>query len=77
MYKLSGVTKNYQKGRGNVAALRGVDLVIEDGEWLAIQGPTGQGKSTLLQHPRRPGPADLRHHRTRRAATWPSCARPR
>jgi putative ABC transport system ATP-binding protein len=48
MYKLSGVKKNYQKGRGTVAALRGVDLVIEDGEWLAIQGPTGQGKSTLL-----------------------------
>ncbi len=49
MYKLSGVTKNYQKGRGTVAALRGVDLVIEDGEWLAVQGPTGHGKSTLLQ----------------------------
>ena len=48
MYKLSGVTKNYQKGRGTVVALRGVDLVVEDGEWLAIQGPTGQGKSTLL-----------------------------
>jgi putative ABC transport system ATP-binding protein len=49
MYKLSGVTKNYQKGRGTVAALRGVDVVIEDGDWLAIQGPTGHGKSTLLQ----------------------------
>jgi putative ABC transport system ATP-binding protein len=49
MYKLTGVTKNYQKGRATVAALRGVDLVIEDGEWLAIQGPTGHGKSTLLQ----------------------------
>ena len=49
MYKLSGVTKNYAKGRESVAALRGVDLVIEDGEWLAIQGPTGHGKSTLLQ----------------------------
>ena len=48
MYKLSGVTKNYQMSRGSVAALRGVDLVVEDGEWLAIQGPTGQGKSTLL-----------------------------
>jgi putative ABC transport system ATP-binding protein len=48
MYKLSGVTKNYQKGRSTVAALRGVDLVVEDGEWLAVQGPTGQGKSTLL-----------------------------
>ena len=49
MYKLSGVTKNYRKGRDTVAALRGVDLVIEDGEWLAVQGPTGHGKSTLLQ----------------------------
>jgi len=43
------VTKNYQKGRGTVAALQGVDLVIEDGEWLSIQGPTGHGKTTLLQ----------------------------
>jgi len=49
MYKLSGVTKDYQKGRGVVHALRGVDVVIDDGEWLAIQGPTGHGKSTLLQ----------------------------
>jgi putative ABC transport system ATP-binding protein len=49
MYKLSGVVKNYKKGRGTVEALRGVDLVIEDGTWLAIQGPTGHGKSTLLQ----------------------------
>jgi putative ABC transport system ATP-binding protein len=49
MYNLSGVVKNYKKGRGTVHALQGVDLVIEDAEWLAIQGPTGHGKSTLLQ----------------------------
>lgn len=49
MYKLSGVVKNYKKGRGTVHALQGVDLVIDDAEWLAIQGPTGHGKSTLLQ----------------------------
>jgi putative ABC transport system ATP-binding protein len=49
MYKLSGVVKNYKKGRGTVIALRGVNLEIADGEWLAIQGPTGHGKSTLLQ----------------------------
>jgi len=49
MYKLTGVTKDYPKGREVVHALRGVDVVIEDGEWLAIQGPTGHGKSTLLQ----------------------------
>ncbi|HEY5018957.1 MAG TPA: ABC transporter ATP-binding protein [Streptosporangiaceae bacterium] len=49
MYQLRNVTKDYQKGRDTVHALAGVDLVIEDGEWLAIQGPTGHGKSTLLQ----------------------------
>jgi putative ABC transport system ATP-binding protein len=49
MYKLTGVTKRYQKGRATVDALAGVDLVIEDGEWLALQGPTGHGKTTLLQ----------------------------
>ena len=49
MYKLAGVTKEYAKGRRTVHALRGVDLVINDGDWLAIQGPTGHGKSTLLQ----------------------------
>jgi putative ABC transport system ATP-binding protein len=49
MYELHGVTKRYQRGSGDVEALRGVDLTIPDGEFLAIQGPTGQGKSTLLQ----------------------------
>ena len=49
MYSLKGVTKDYPKGRQTVHALRGVDLEIADGEWLAIQGPTGHGKSTLLQ----------------------------
>ena len=41
VYQLSDVVKRYRKGRGEVLALRGVDLVIRDGEWLAIQGPTG------------------------------------
>jgi putative ABC transport system ATP-binding protein len=49
MYQLTGVTRDYRKGRHTVHALDGVDLVIEDGDWLAIQGPTGHGKSTLLQ----------------------------
>jgi putative ABC transport system ATP-binding protein len=49
MYKLNDVTRDYPKGRGVVHALAGIDLVIDDGEWLAIQGPTGHGKSTLLQ----------------------------
>jgi putative ABC transport system ATP-binding protein len=49
MYRLTDVTKDYRKGRGVVHALQGVTVVIEDGDWLAIQGPTGHGKSTLLQ----------------------------
>jgi putative ABC transport system ATP-binding protein len=48
MYKLTNVTKDYPKGRETVHALRGVNVEIPDGEWLAIQGPTGHGKSTLL-----------------------------
>ncbi|MCW2931303.1 MAG: peptide transporter ATP-binding protein [Actinomycetia bacterium] len=49
MYRLMGVTKVYRKGHSTVHALQGVDLTIDDGEWLAIQGPTGHGKTTLLQ----------------------------
>jgi putative ABC transport system ATP-binding protein len=49
MYKLTGVTRTYRKGGKTVAALAGVDAVIADREWLAIQGPTGHGKTTLLQ----------------------------
>jgi putative ABC transport system ATP-binding protein len=49
MYELTGVTKKYQTKRGPVTALNGIDLRIEDGELLAVQGPTGHGKSTLLQ----------------------------
>jgi putative ABC transport system ATP-binding protein len=48
MYKLTGVTKLYQKGRRTVTAVKNLTLVIEDGEWLAVQGRTGSGKSTLL-----------------------------
>ncbi|MFB6784430.1 ABC transporter ATP-binding protein [Streptomyces sp. NPDC002596] len=49
MYTLSGVTKRYTRGKSTVDALAGVDLTIEDGGRLVIQGPTGGGKSTLLQ----------------------------
>ncbi|GAA1353850.1 ABC transporter ATP-binding protein [Streptomyces beijiangensis] len=49
MYKLTGVSKQYSRGKETVHALRSIDLVIEDGDQLVIQGPTGGGKSTLLQ----------------------------
>ncbi|MFD9968941.1 ABC transporter ATP-binding protein [Streptomyces sp. NPDC059011] len=49
MYELTGVTKRYRRGKDTVQALDGVDLAIPDGGRLVIQGPTGGGKSTLLQ----------------------------
>jgi putative ABC transport system ATP-binding protein len=48
MYTLTGVTKHYHKGRSTIPAVQGVDLMVGDGEWLAVQGRTGHGKSTLL-----------------------------
>ncbi|MFF4502200.1 ABC transporter ATP-binding protein [Streptomyces sp. NPDC001401] len=49
MYELRNVTKRYTRGKDTVDALDGVDLAIADGDRLVIQGPTGGGKSTLLQ----------------------------
>ena len=49
MYKLTDVTRLYQKGRHTVPAVRDVNLEIPDGDWLAVQGRTGHGKTTLLQ----------------------------
>jgi len=48
-FALTGVTKTYRQGKRTVEALRGVDLVIPSGQMVAVQGPTGGGKSTLLQ----------------------------
>jgi putative ABC transport system ATP-binding protein len=48
MYRLHGVTKTFRKGRSTITALHDVDLTVEDGAFVAIQGATGSGKSTLL-----------------------------
>ena len=49
MYELTGVTKRYTQRRKQIDALAGIDLTIDEGEFLAIQGSTGSGKTTLLQ----------------------------
>ena len=41
--------KVYRSRRGNIEALRAIDLTIESGEFLSIVGPSGCGKSTLLK----------------------------
>lgn len=48
-YRIVGVTKTYRQKNRQVQPLTGVDLVIDKGDFVTLQGPTGGGKSTFLQ----------------------------
>ncbi len=48
LISLRNVTKTYGEGNAAFQALRGVDLDIHEGEFVAIMGPSGSGKSTTM-----------------------------
>jgi putative ABC transport system ATP-binding protein len=48
LIELRGVKKKYGTGQAAMHALRGIDLQIEPGDFVAVMGPSGSGKSTCL-----------------------------
>ena len=48
LIQLRGVTKRYGSGAAELMALKGIDLDIHAGEFVAIMGPSGSGKSTAM-----------------------------
>ena len=48
LIELKDVGKVYGQGQAAMKALRGVDLRIAEGEFVAVMGPSGSGKSTCM-----------------------------
>jgi putative ABC transport system ATP-binding protein len=48
MIELRGLEKTYHTGGVDTPVLHGIDLTIEEGEFVALMGPSGTGKSTLM-----------------------------
>src|SRR5207244_7835551 len=48
LIEMRELTRVYQLGAEEIHALRGIDMVVGQGEYVAIMGPSGSGKSTLM-----------------------------
>ena len=48
LIRLSGITKTYGSGQAAFQALKGIDLAIQSGDFVAIMGHSGSGKSTTM-----------------------------
>ena len=45
---LENVSKSYTRGKMSIPVLESINLIVPEGEFLALMGPSGSGKSTLL-----------------------------
>ncbi|SUN69828.1 ABC transporter ATP-binding protein [Streptococcus equi subsp. equi] len=50
LIQLKNIVKSYQNGDQELQVLKGVDLAVYEGEFVAIMGPSGSGKSTLMKY---------------------------
>lgn len=48
LIELKGITKVYGKGQAVLKALKGIDLIVYQGDFVAVMGPSGCGKSTCM-----------------------------
>ena len=48
LIELKGITKTYGQGQASFQALKGVNLQIEEGDFVAVMGPSGSGKYTVM-----------------------------